>query len=244
MHAGEGTFQSISISYDKHPRYEKWYQIPEFILTCRSQGGPATTVEWWRNDARVQEDSSHATSQMMVDAQNAVYLNRLTVWGREGGEYRCRVSSNIADYFIQLTYLSHMSASLRVKGITIVRYFMLYRKSAFSIVAQKPRNVEHFRYSVTSLTIHWDTPSITPVGYIIYYNATDSGDIYEVSVNASNMPTQTFVLEGLSGDSYDISMLSLSQHLPSALVGSPITSGIYRRVNPFNLDPNEHFLGC
>ena len=66
---------------------------PEFTLTCRSVGGPATTVSWQRNGATVEEDSDHETSQIIVDTTaNTVYENRLRVRGREGGEYQCTVS--------------------------------------------------------------------------------------------------------------------------------------------------------
>ena len=40
---------------------------PEFTLTCQSRGGPVTEVEWRRNRVRVEEDSNHMTSQIIVD---------------------------------------------------------------------------------------------------------------------------------------------------------------------------------
>ena len=66
---------------------------PEFTLTCRSEGGPATTVSWQRNGATVEEDRDHETSQIIVDTSvNPVYENRLRVRGREGGDYHCIVT--------------------------------------------------------------------------------------------------------------------------------------------------------
>ena len=48
-----------------------------------------------RNGVRVEEDSNHTTSQIIVDTSgNTVYNNTLRVRGREGGEYRCLVSNN------------------------------------------------------------------------------------------------------------------------------------------------------
>ena len=225
---GEGTLRSIDISYAKHPRYEELYQIPEFILTCRSEGGSITTVEWWRNNVPVEEDVNHRITQIIVDTLNVVYLNRLTVWGREGGVYRCRVSNNIPSYYPQLTYLSNNFTSLTVTGIySILMYAALVTIIIVDsvIVARTPKNVEHFRDSETSVIIHWNTPSIIPLGYIIYYNKTTNDDIYEVRVNASDERTQSYILHGVNRDNYSMSMLSLSEYLPSALVGSPIVSG-------------------
>ena len=72
---------------------------PEFTLTCRSEGGPATTVVWTRDGDLVQEDSNHIISQIIVNtSRNAVYNNTLTVRGREGGLYVCNVSN---DYTIR-----------------------------------------------------------------------------------------------------------------------------------------------
>ena len=68
---------------------------PEFTLTCQSRGGPVTEVEWMRNGVRVEEDSNHTTSQIIVDTSaNTVYNNTLRVRGRESGRYKCTVSNN------------------------------------------------------------------------------------------------------------------------------------------------------
>ena len=68
---------------------------PEFTLTCQSKGGPATEVVWMRNGVRVEEDSNHTTSQIIVDTSgNTVYNNTLRVRGRETGGYSCIVWNN------------------------------------------------------------------------------------------------------------------------------------------------------
>ena len=68
---------------------------PEFTLTCQSKGGPATEVVWMRNGVRVEEDSNHTTSQIIVDTSgNTVYNNTLRVRGRETGRYSCIVYNN------------------------------------------------------------------------------------------------------------------------------------------------------
>ena len=69
---------------------------PEFTLTCQSRGGPVTEVEWRRNGVRVEEDSNHMTSQIIVSTSNVtVYNNTLRVRGRESGRYMCIVSSEL-----------------------------------------------------------------------------------------------------------------------------------------------------
>ena len=67
---------------------------PEFSIICRTEGGPATYVSWSLN-MKVQEDSDHETSQIIVDtSHNSVYENRLRVRGRESGTYYCTIIRN------------------------------------------------------------------------------------------------------------------------------------------------------
>ena len=88
---------------------------PEFTLTCRSVGGPATTVMWWRNGEPVQEDSNHETSQIIVDtSENTVYKNTLRVRGREGGQYTCNVSNNVKGFISD--HRKSVNSSFIVKG--------------------------------------------------------------------------------------------------------------------------------
>ena len=90
---------------------------PEFTLTCRSEGGPATTVSWQRNGATVEEDSDHETSQIIVDTTgNTVYENRLRVRGREGGTYRCTVRNTFGS-----------SGSSRVRSFTVDGRLLQFR---------------------------------------------------------------------------------------------------------------------
>ena len=73
---------------------------PEFNLTCQSRRGPVTEVEWRRDGVRVEDDSIHMTSQIIVDtSSNTVYNNTLRVRGRETGTYVCTVRHNAQDFF-------------------------------------------------------------------------------------------------------------------------------------------------
>ena len=73
---------------------------PEFTLTCQSRRGPVTEVEWRRDGVRVEEDSNHTTSQIIVATSAiTVYNNTLRVRGRESGRYVCTVRNNAQDFF-------------------------------------------------------------------------------------------------------------------------------------------------
>ena len=77
-------------------------RVPEFTISCRTHGGPATTVQWTVNRVSVQEDSDHEISQIILDTSlNSVYDNRLRVRGKRYGIYICSVSNNIG-YFINV----------------------------------------------------------------------------------------------------------------------------------------------
>ena len=87
---------------------------PEFTLTCQSKGGPATEVVWMRNGVRVEEDSNHTTSQIIVDTSgNTVYNNTLRVRGREGGRYSCIVRNNRYQ-FVHLIHTNRSTGSSAV----------------------------------------------------------------------------------------------------------------------------------
>ena len=74
--------------------------LPEFALTCQSRRGPVTEVEWRRDGVRLEEDSNHMTSQIIVNtSSNTVYNNTLRVRGRESGRYVCTVRNNAQDFF-------------------------------------------------------------------------------------------------------------------------------------------------
>ena len=60
----------------------------QFILTCISTGGPATTVTWTRDSVTVIE----GTETVLDDPETAQYTHILTV--TTGGEYTCTVENN------------------------------------------------------------------------------------------------------------------------------------------------------
>ena len=114
-----GELMSAVISFTRlHSEPNK--NPPEFTLTCVSEGGPATTVMWWRDGEPVQEDCNHETSQIIVDTTaNTVYNNTLTIKGREGGPYKCTVSNNIKSFVSY--FRSSIVFTFRVEGKNLVR---------------------------------------------------------------------------------------------------------------------------
>ena len=97
-------------------------RIPEFTISCRTHGGPATTVQWTVNGVSVQENSDHETSQIILDTSlNSVYDNRLRVRGKNYGTYNCSVSNNIR-YFLDENDVSatNVNGSLKTPGKQMV----------------------------------------------------------------------------------------------------------------------------
>ena len=85
----------MSINFTLHT--EPRTSVPEFTISCRTHGGPATTVQWTVNGTiSVKEDSNHEISQLILDTSlNSVYDNRLRVRDRMSGLYSCIVKNNI-----------------------------------------------------------------------------------------------------------------------------------------------------
>ena len=107
-----------------------------------------------------------------------------------------------------------------------------YSKECFCFsVAEEPTNLSSCWQSNTSLLISWSSPSVTPTGYMIYYKHTN-----ETNYQSDKVPgggTQNHVLNNLSIEAnYSILIQSLSDHLPSKIVGigDSIISGISYNV--------------
>ena len=76
------------------------------------------------NGVRVEEDSNHTTSQIIVNTSaNTVYNNTLRVRGRETGAYKCDVRSNYQQFFPDSNPGWSMATStLVVRGKPIVTF--------------------------------------------------------------------------------------------------------------------------
>ena len=68
----------------------------EFIITCRTQGGPAKSVHWIRaqDEQEIKNNASYGLSQHIVNGSEVtVYDNKLEVRGRRYGKYTCILGS-------------------------------------------------------------------------------------------------------------------------------------------------------
>ena len=81
---------NLSLRFTLHtdPRAE----VPEFTISCRTYGGPATTVIWSLNGSLSSVDGN--TSQVILDTSyKSVFDSRLR---RKTGSYNCKVFNNFA----------------------------------------------------------------------------------------------------------------------------------------------------
>ena len=77
---------------------------------------------------------------------------------------------------------------------------------------------------LTSIRVSWSPPTpLDTTGYRIYYSDSDSSD----SVDVGGGSTDNYLLTGLqNGDSYTISIVATSQHLPSESVTLDMIIGL------------------
>ncbi len=68
-----------------------------FTLTCNSSGGPATTVQWWRSNRLLSDDSVFDMTQTLVSQSGPHYSSTLTGRGRRFGHYQCVVSNSVGN---------------------------------------------------------------------------------------------------------------------------------------------------
>ena len=69
---------------------------PEFTITCRTCGGPAKRMQWFRgqDQQEIKNSASYEMSQHIVNGSEVtVYDNKLEVRGRRYGEYTCILGS-------------------------------------------------------------------------------------------------------------------------------------------------------
>ena len=76
--------------------------VPEFTVTCRTYGGPATTVQWtWLipSDKVDIHKVLNGSYQVIVDkSELSIYDNHVHIMGQIGGQYGCFISNNIREY--------------------------------------------------------------------------------------------------------------------------------------------------
>ena len=200
----------MNVSFTLHTELRA--SVPEFTISCLTHGGPATIVSW--TVFPVQEDIDYETSQVILDtSHNSVYDNRLRVRGRRAGTYYCRI---IASF--------NKSHALAESSETIEGIIIPYLDSSISTIitaAGEPTtlkaNTSNSPCTHVNVSVSWESPGGDVSGYMIYYK-TEGGPVISDKVSGGERDTHS--LDGLQrGVTYCISILALSQHLPSPLVG-------------------------
>ena len=106
----------------------------------------------------------------------------------------------------------------------------------FRILAGKPTSLNAIISSSNnthvSVTVSWESPADTvTTGYVIYYQPKTGGPVISECVTGGHRENHS--LTGLQrGHTYNISIVALSQHLPSPLVG------------PVNVSTGEPLNAC
>ena len=180
-----------------------------------------------RNGVRVEEDSNHITSQIIVDtSDNTVYNNTLRVRGRESGTYKCTVISE--RHAQETSSRPTISVSRRIEGM-VIQVFCSYWNMLIQkcIVAMEPLNLNATYKTPTSISLEWtfaNTP-ISSYSYVAYYES--GGEGYSVAFTIDSLKRDNrHELTGLPlGGVHSISLVALVD-LPSPVAG-PVTPGEY-----------------
>ena len=196
----------------------------EFTLTCTSTGGPVTTYAWSRENIEVPEDADHIKFQTLENRKTAEYSLKLTVTGRLLGTYKCLVNTERPQDHQEFS----SSQSINIVGelSMLANYADIIVHSIPPSAASEPLGVTAIQETPTTIRVSWTAPTsgAPPTGYRVYYS-TESEDQFshEVMIGASG---RGYELTGLQSDLvYRISIMALSEHLPSPVIG-PITPGV------------------
>ena len=193
------------------------------------------TVSDSRHIILMEESQNHyvyiETSQTILDTSfDSVYDSKLFVRGRVGGEFSCFIRNNINPSRIVHTNETTITG---FNDIVICNYHHII------IVAEKPTSLNAIISSVNSthvsVTVSWESPTDTvTTGYVIYYQPKTGGPVISESVTGGHRESHSRT--GLQrGHTYNISIVALSQHLPSPLVGpvTVVTTG--EQINAYTL---------
>ena len=113
----------------------------------------------------------------------------------------------------------------------------------FTVVAREPANLTALTSSSNNthvnVTVSWESPADTvTTGYVIYYQPKTGGPVISESVTGGHRESHS--LTGLQrGHTYNISIVALSQHLPSPLVG-PVNVATGEPLNACSLHSLTH----
>ena len=177
----------------------------QFMLTCISTGGPATTVTWTRDPP----PAVGLFDTVVVDGVTGTSNNTLLVTGRMEGLYTCAVSNRVS---------TESSASLTVAGEDQTHSLSCYL-ILLSPVPSPPSGVMMSQNGLNSLLVTW-TPSAGPnvTGYTILYQQQDGGHNPRHSVEVEETNTSITITGLMRGATYNISIMANSITLSSDVI--------------------------
>ena len=194
----------------------------EFTLTCTSTGGPVTTYAWYRNNIEIPDNTDHdIKSWTLTNCETAEYSLKLAVIGRFPGTYKCLVNTERPQDNQEFS----SSQSINIVGELgmLANYADIIVHSIPPSAASEPLGVTAIQETPTTIRVSWAAPTsgAPPTGYRVYYS-TESEDQFSHMIGAS---VREYLLTGLQSDLvYRISIMALSEHLPSPVIG-PNTTG-------------------
>ena len=196
----------------------------KFTLTCTSTGGPVTTYTWSRDNIEVPEDADHIKSRTLENRETTKYSLTLAVTGRLPGTYKCLVNTERPQD--NQEFSSSQSINIVGELSMLANYADIILHSIPPSAASEPLGVTAIQETPTTIRVSWTAPTsgAPPTGYPVYYS-TESEDQFshEVMIGASG---RGYLLAGLQSDLvYRISIMALSEHLPSSVIG-PIIPGV------------------
>ena len=161
------------------------------------------------------DDSNRDIMSQVTDPVTATYTNTLTVTGRLAGQYQCSVSNSRtpSGSTRSLTVVGKECSVPHGCGETCLGYQTLLSPT----VANFPTNLNAVQVGLTSFRVSW-TPPATVTGYQVYWSGGGGCDSGNMSAGAGDTAvTITGLTPGLT---YNVTIVALSDHLPSLVVGA------------------------
>ena len=161
------------------------------------------------------DDSNHDIMSQVTDPVTATYTNTLTVTGRLAGQYECSVSNSRtpSGSTRSLAVVGKECSVTHGCGETCLGYQTLFSPT----VANFPTNLKAVQIDSTSFRVSW-TPPATVTGYRVYWSGSGGSDSSNMSVAAGD--TAVTITGCISDLTYNVTIVALSDHLPSPVVGS------------------------
>ena len=105
--------------------------------------------------------------------------------------------------------------------MVVERHAQVIRLFSHPIVANFPTNLNAVQIGSTSFRVSW-TPPVTVTGYQVYWGGSGGTDIGNMS--AGVVDTAVTITDRSPDLTYNVTIVALSDHLPSPVVGSAMVT--------------------